>query len=88
MKEALSKYLADHKRQEGAILLSIKLGTPGLERQLASLLEHSDNKDLAKAYLNSGSAILELAADKWARKHGFTIAKSSYGAVRFKWGNF
>ncbi|HEY3398577.1 MAG TPA: HEAT repeat domain-containing protein [Armatimonadota bacterium] len=67
------------------LFLAIKLGIPGSEQRLGSLLEVANDKTLAEDYLNCGSDALDNAARQWAKRHGYDVT-SQPGGPRVRWG--
>jgi len=69
------------------LLLAIKLGIPGSEEKLDSLLMVYGDKSMAEDYLNSGSALLHNSGVKWANSHGYHVS-TGMGSHRSGWGSF
>ena len=69
------------------LILAIKLGINGSEEKLANLLMIYGDKSMAEDYLNCGSNLLDDAARRWARKHGYDV-NIGRGSHRARWGRF
>jgi hypothetical protein len=69
------------------LFLAIKLGIPGSEAKLASVLLGYGDKPMAEDFLNSGSSKLSAAGVDWAYKHGYRISTGP-GSHRASWGRF
>jgi len=74
-------------RRLRVLILAIKLGLPGSEDKLSSLLMVYGDKSMAEDYLNSGSGELAGAGRRWARAHGYNVS-TGYGSHRGTWGSF
>jgi hypothetical protein len=69
------------------LILAIKLGIPGSEEKLGSLLMIYGDKSMAEDYLNCGSSELDAAGRKWASANGYRIWTGP-GSHRATWGRF
>jgi hypothetical protein len=84
---ALVRRVVAGERQTQLVYLAIKLGVFGSEKRLAGILDAYGTEILATDYLNAGSPVLREAAERWARRHGYTIFYSP-GARSVYWGRF
>ncbi len=69
------------------LLLAIKLGLPGSERDLNAVLQVYGDKPMAEDYMNSGSKELENGGRHWASTHGYLVSTGN-GSHRSSWGSF
>ena len=67
--------------------LAIKLGVSGSEAKLVEVLDGFGTKEMAVDYLNAGSGILRVAAERWARRNDYRI-HSTGGRRVVAWGQF
>jgi len=74
----------EYKRLQ-VLYLAIKLGIPGTEEKLLTMLMENGDKKMAEDYLNSGSAKLHEGGALWATRNGFAI-NTGAGSHRAFWG--
>ena len=67
--------------------LAIKLGISGSEEKLGEVLDGFGTKEMAVDYLNAGSDILYVAAERWARRRNYRIYRTG-GWRAVTWGQF
>ena len=70
-----------------SLFLAVKLGIPGTEELLVSVLMSVGDEGMAEDYLNSGSSALADGAKRWAAQNGYSI-KTGLGSHRAAWGEF
>ena len=70
-----------------AVVAFIGIGEKSIIPELVNILKAEGTKNMAEAYLNSGSGELREAAQKWAKRHGFTI-KTGPGYNPAIWGEW
>ncbi|GIE33807.1 hypothetical protein Ait01nite_068520 [Actinoplanes italicus] len=74
-------------KHRSLVCLAVKVGAPGSEERLASLLDAHGTKEIATDYLNAGTPLLAEAARRWAAANGYVIEQTgSVAAVR--WATF
>ncbi|WP_395744047.1 hypothetical protein [Prosthecobacter sp.] len=69
------------------LLLAIKLGIPGSEEDLNSVLMAYGDVNMAEDYLNCGSEALDAGGRRWAQANGYNI-HTGMGSHRSSWGGF
>jgi hypothetical protein len=69
------------------LYLVIKLGITGSEEKLVEVLRRFGTKEIAVDYLNAGSDVLRVAAEKWARQNNYRIYRTG-GRWEVAWGRF
>jgi hypothetical protein len=69
------------------LALAIRLGVPGSERKLATVLDAYGTKEMAEDYLACGSATLHGAAARWAARNGYALVVRYHGPT-VTWGRF
>ncbi|WP_181723033.1 ankyrin repeat domain-containing protein [Nocardia gipuzkoensis] len=84
---AVVRQVLDHDHRRELLILAIKLGQSGSLEKLAQALNGFGNKTMAEDYLNSGSAYLRTAAERWAQVHNYRIFTTP-GHVKVIWGQF
>ncbi|GHH83201.1 hypothetical protein GCM10018793_44700 [Streptomyces sulfonofaciens] len=85
---ALANVAARAPSPRTVLLTAIKLGNRSHLPALDRLLHVHGTKALAEDYLNSGSPFLEAAAQRWARRHNYTIVRGGGRGAAASWGRF
>ena len=70
-----------------ALVLAVKLGIPGSEERLNSVLADYGDKSMAEDFINSGSGTLARGGQAWASRNGYSV-RTGRGSHRARWGRF
>ncbi len=79
--------LKNSESRRQLLYLAIKLGISGSEEKLVEVLDGFGTKEMAVDYLNAGSDILRVAAERWARRNNYRIYTTG-GRRVVTWGQF
>lgn len=87
-KEALNSLIEQQNLSVIAYIYDyyIKEGIAGSEPALIEALNRFGSTVMAEAFLNCGNSLLDEAATDWAKRYGYDIIQSSWGAYS-KWGS-
>ncbi len=77
----------DYNKILNSVAAFIGIGKQAILKELKMILTTEGNKNMAEAYLNSGSRELREAAEKWADNNGFII-KTGEGYHPVNWGEW
>ncbi|MGH3669839.1 MAG: hypothetical protein ACRDSH_04285 [Pseudonocardiaceae bacterium] len=81
------RVLESSELRRSLLYLVIKLGIAGSEEKLVEVLRRLGTKEIAVDYLNAGSDVLRVAAEKWARQNNYRIYRTG-GRWEVAWGRF
>lgn len=65
----------------------IRLGDSATTSALVAALDAYGDEEMAQVYLNCGNDLLEAAAKRWAKEHGYMVMPSFGGGAGITWGS-